>query len=161
PSAWNGVVSGSAAMSRSAAARGSRRRGRSRSRSSSETDVMARGGASRRSNGLWRWAPVAALAVIVGACSDLSRLDRQASLNEPPKQAEPTGPAQREHQRILAAYGGAYHDARLEALIGKTVDRLVAASERPDLRYRVTILNSPAVNAFALPTGQLYVSRGL
>jgi predicted Zn-dependent protease len=102
-----------------------------------------------------------ALAVMLGACSDLGRLDRQASLSEPPKQAEPTGPAQREHQRILAAYGGAYHDARLEALIGKTVDRLVAASERPDLRYRVTILNSPAVNAFALPTGQLYVSRGL
>ena len=27
--------------------------------------------------------------------------------------------------------------------------------------YRVTILNSAAVNAFALPTGQLYVTRGL
>jgi predicted Zn-dependent protease len=37
----------------------------------------------------------------------------------------------------------------------------VAASERPEMTYRVTILNSPAVNAFALPTGQLYVTRGL
>jgi predicted Zn-dependent protease len=37
----------------------------------------------------------------------------------------------------------------------------VAASERPDVHYRVTILNSAAVNAFALPTGQLYVTRGL
>ena len=37
-------------------------------------------------------------------------------------------------------------------LITKTVDRLVAASERPDLTYKVTILNSGAVNAFALPT---------
>jgi predicted Zn-dependent protease len=104
---------------------------------------------------------LAALALLLGGCSDLARLDRQVSLPDPPKQAENSGPAQREHQRILAAYGGAYQDARLEALIGKTVDRLVAASERPDLRYRVTILNSPAVNAFALPTGQLYVSRGL
>ena len=34
-------------------------------------------------------------------------------------------------------------------------------SERPDLAYKVTILNSGAVNAFALPTGQLYVTRGL
>jgi predicted Zn-dependent protease len=102
-----------------------------------------------------------ALAVLAAACTDLGRFDRQAALTEPAKQAEPTGPAQREHQRILAAYGGAYQDARLEALISKTVDRLVAASERPDLHYRVTILNSPAVNAFALPTGQLYVSRGL
>ena len=37
----------------------------------------------------------------------------------------------------------------------------MAASERPDLTYKVTILNSGAVNAFALPTGQLYVTRGL
>jgi predicted Zn-dependent protease len=69
--------------------------------------------------------------------------------------------AEREHERILASYGGAYDDPKLEALINKTVDRLVTASERPDLTYRVTILNSGAVNAFALPTGQLYVTRGL
>jgi predicted Zn-dependent protease len=37
----------------------------------------------------------------------------------------------------------------------------VAASDRPDQAYKVTILNSGAVNAFALPTGQLYVTRGL
>src|SRR5260370_11498023 len=46
-------------------------------------------------------------------------------------------------------------------MIGKTVDPLVAASDRPDQAYKVTILNSGAVNAFALPTGQLYVTRGL
>ena len=67
----------------------------------------------------------------------------------------------REHQRILAAYGGAYNDQKLEDYISQTVDRLVAASERPDVKYRVTILNSPAINAFALPSGQLYVTRGL
>ncbi len=87
--------------------------------------------------------------------------NRQVSLPDAPKQTELQTPAQREHQRILAAYGGVYDDARVQALIVKTVDRLVAASERPDLKYQVTILNSPAINAFALPTGQLYVSRGL
>jgi predicted Zn-dependent protease len=61
----------------------------------------------------------------------------------------------------LSSYGGSYDDPKLEALIGKTVDRLVAASDRPDQAYKVTILNSGAVNAFALPTGQLYVTRGL
>ena len=35
---------------------------------------------------------------------------------------------------------------------GRMVDRLVAASDRPEQAYRVTILNSGAVNAFALPT---------
>ena len=76
-------------------------------------------------------------------------------------EAAPPTAAQREHQRILAAYGGAYEDTRLEAEVTGTVNRLVAASERPDITYKVTILNSPAVNAFALPTGQLYVTRGL
>jgi predicted Zn-dependent protease len=68
---------------------------------------------------------------------------------------------QREHARILASYGGEYDNARAQAMITKTVDRLVAASERPDLKYQITILNSPAINAFALPNGRLYITRGL
>jgi len=72
-----------------------------------------------------------------------------------------TPASEREHERILATYGGPYDDPNLEALISKTVERLVAASDRPDQGYKVTILNSGAVNAFALPTGQLYVTRGL
>ena len=100
------------------------------------------------------------LALVLGDCSAMGRLD-QASLAEPANQIDTSPAAQREHQRILMAYGGAYQDTRVEALIGKTVDRLVAASERPDLHYRVTILNSPAINAFALPNGRLYVTRGL
>jgi predicted Zn-dependent protease len=72
-----------------------------------------------------------------------------------------TPASEKEHERILASYGGAYDDPKLEALITRVVDRLVAASDRPDQAYKVTILNSGAVNAFALPTGQLYVTRGL
>src|SRR5262249_11675803 len=52
-------------------------------------------------------------------------------------------------------------DPKLHAKLTSVVNRLVAASERPDLSYKITILNSPAVNAFALPNGQLYVTRGL
>ena len=78
------------------------------------------------------------------------------------KQPPGLSPTQaREHARILAAYGGAYEQPELEAYLAATVDRLVSASERPDLKYRVTILNSPAINAFALSSGQLYVTRGL
>ena len=104
----------------------------------------------------------ALFALLVSGCADVGRLGTtQVSLPEPPKTSEVAQPAQREHNRILAAYGGAYQDARLEALLTQTVDRLVAASERPNLKYRATILNSPAINAFALPNGQLYVTRGL
>jgi predicted Zn-dependent protease len=77
------------------------------------------------------------------------------------KQLRLSASEQREHLRILGAYGGAYENQRVQALLEKTVEKLVAASERPDLKYEVTILNSPAVNAFALPNGQLYVTRGL
>ena len=34
-------------------------------------------------------------------------------------------------------------------------------SENPQQSYRITILNSPSINAFALPGGYLYVTRGL
>ena len=79
-----------------------------------------------------------------------------------PSLEESMTPAQRkEHERLVASYGGAYNDPKLQAEIQKIVTRLVAASERPDLHYRVTILNSPAINAFALPNGSLYVTRGL
>ncbi|MGA7490516.1 MAG: M48 family metalloprotease [Xanthobacteraceae bacterium] len=109
---------------------------------------------------------IVALGLALAGCSSslLSVGAPPGSLPEAPRQAQQRQapvPNQREHQRILAAYNGAYDDPKLEALLNQTVAKLVAASERPDVHYRVTILNSAAVNAFALPTGQLYVTRGL
>jgi predicted Zn-dependent protease len=102
-----------------------------------------------------------AFALLVAGCTSLPD-NPQVSLPVPETAAQAERlPAQREHVRILASYGGVYENARLQEMIEKTVDRLVAASERPDLKYKVTILNSPAINAFALPNGQLYVTRGL
>jgi len=100
------------------------------------------------------------MALAVAACSSVPGA-RQVLLPDLPKNAEVSSPSVREHQRVLSAYGGAYEDPRLHAKLTNIVGRLVAASERPDLSYKITILNSPAVNAFALPNGQLYVTRGL
>ena len=66
-----------------------------------------------------------------------------------------------EHARIVAAYGGIYHNDKLEQTVARIVGRIVAASDQPDQPYRITILNAPAINAFALPGGYLYVTRGL
>ncbi|HTF74351.1 MAG TPA: M48 family metalloprotease, partial [Bradyrhizobium sp.] len=104
------------------------------------------------------------VALALAACGDAARFQTPIPTANPLKSARTvaqTPAAEREHERILSSYGGSYDDPKLEALIGKTVDRLVAASDRPDQAYKVTILNSGAVNAFALPTGQLYVTRGL
>ena len=103
-----------------------------------------------------------ALAVLLAGCTSAPD-NPQVSLPVPQAsaQSELQPAEEREHLRILASYGGIYENARLQATIEKTVNRLVAASERPDLKYKVTILNSPAINAFALPNGHLYVTRGL
>lgn len=67
----------------------------------------------------------------------------------------------REHPRILATYGGEYNDEKTEKLVARIAGSLTAVSENPKQSYRITILNSPAINAFALPGGYLYVTRGL
>jgi predicted Zn-dependent protease len=126
---------------------------------------MRRAGTSIARDGL-AGACIALCALLLAACA--------GQLPSTPQQSAslaPASPAQtdaelspgelREHQRILAAYGGVYTNPRLQTMVEQLVERLVAASERPDLHYRVTMLNSESVNAFALPTGQLYVTRGL
>lgn len=67
----------------------------------------------------------------------------------------------REHPRILATYGGEYKDVKTEQLVARITGALTLASENPAQTYRITILNSPAINAFALPGGYIYVTRGL
>src|SRR5262249_1015673 len=100
------------------------------------------------------------MALAIAGCASIPG-GRQILLPDLPKNAEASSPSVREHQRVLSAYGGAYEDPRLHAKLTSIVNHLVAASDRPDLSYKITILNSPAVNAFALPNGQLYVTRGL
>src|SRR3954470_19233006 len=133
-----------------------------------EADVTERLGRRKGMTGRCLLAAPALLcaAFTLSACGNMARFETAspsaaASPAKPNRTVAQTPASEREHERILSSYGGAYDDPRLEALITKTVDRLVAASDRPDQAYKVTILNSGAVNAFALPTGQLYVTRGL
>lgn len=79
----------------------------------------------------------------------VSRNDRMAEL------------ARAQHPRILATYGGEYSDPKLERMVAKVVGSLTLETDNPTQTYRITILNSPNVNAFALPGGYLYVTRGL
>lgn len=67
----------------------------------------------------------------------------------------------RDHERLVAAFGGEVRSPQLQRLLTDVTNRLVLATDRPDEAYQVAILNSPVVNAFALPNGRLYVTRGL
>ena len=66
-----------------------------------------------------------------------------------------------EHPKILARFGGVYDDPEVGAYVAAIGGRLVAHSDTPQGDFRFTVLNSPVVNAFALPGGYVYVTRGL
>jgi predicted Zn-dependent protease len=121
------------------------------------------GGVQDGAHGIGRALPILlVLSLALGGCFAVGApANQRVTLPDPPKDSGAPPPAVREHQRILSAYSGTYDDPRLEGLVRQTVEKLVAASERPDQRYRITVLNSPAINAFALPSGQLYITRGL
>ena len=54
-----------------------------------------------------------------------------------------------------------YQDAELQDYVQRIGDSLSTQSHRPNLFYRFTVLDSPDINAFALPGGYIYINRGL
>lgn len=56
---------------------------------------------------------------------------------------------------------GVYEDAELQRYVSSIGQRLAAASERPNLPWTFTVLDEPAINAFALPGGYIYLTRGI
>jgi predicted Zn-dependent protease len=60
-------------------------------------------------------------------------------------------------QRLL----GVYPDARLQEYVDRIGQKLAAGSERKDLAWTFRVVDDPVVNAFALPGGHVYVTRGL
>jgi len=67
----------------------------------------------------------------------------------------------REHPKIVAAFGGEYADSRVAGYVQNMGRTIGAKTEFPNLPYRFTVLNTPIVNAFALPGGYVYLTRGL
>ncbi len=56
---------------------------------------------------------------------------------------------------------GVYEAAELQRYVSDIGMRLARASERPNLPWQFTVIDEPAVNAFALPGGKIYVTRGI
>jgi predicted Zn-dependent protease len=55
----------------------------------------------------------------------------------------------------------AYQDDRLQRYVADIGMRLARGSERPRLPWQFTVVDTPAVNAFALPGGYVYITRGI
>lgn len=61
----------------------------------------------------------------------------------------------------IVAFFGLYDDARLQSFIKQKGQEMAAISHRPDLPYEFKIVDSPVVNAFAVPGGFVYFTRGI
>jgi len=64
------------------------------------------------------------------------------------------------HPKVIAQYGQ-YENPELQSYVQKVGAGVAAHSHRSNLIYRFTVLNSTEVNAFALPGGYVYITRGL
>lgn len=108
---------------------------------------------------LWRTLAAAALTGVLTACTPAPTAEG------PPRTVGVRTAAEqqlgdRTHPQIIAQYGGAYSGPVAEYVRGLG-QRLAAHTEQPQGPWTFTVLDSPIVNAFALPGGYVYVTRGL
>lgn len=67
----------------------------------------------------------------------------------------------REYNKKVLASTAAYDNAALQAYVQEIGDRVAGVSHRDNLYYRFTVLDTPGINAMALPGGYIYINRGL
>jgi predicted Zn-dependent protease len=61
----------------------------------------------------------------------------------------------------ITAFFGLYEDAALQRFINEKGQEMAKISHRPELEYEFKIVDSPVVNAFAVPGGFVYFTRGI
>jgi predicted Zn-dependent protease len=65
------------------------------------------------------------------------------------------------HAEVMKEFGGPIANPKLQAYVNDIGQRLAKQSHRANLQWTFTVLDSPDVNAFALPGGYVYVTRGI
>lgn len=97
--------------------------------------------------------------VFLAACSvNPATGERQFTALMSPAQEVRVGA--QEHKKIIGQYG-LYDNPDLAAYVQEVGRRVAVNTERPNVDYKFFVLDSPNVNAFALPGGYVYVTRGL
>jgi predicted Zn-dependent protease len=61
----------------------------------------------------------------------------------------------------IKAFMGVYEDPKLQQFISEKGQQMAAISHRRDLKYEFKVVDSPVVNAFAVPGGYVYFTRGI
>ena len=106
---------------------------------------------------------VGALTLLMASCAAIDPAPGPVVSLAPVAAPQTTGggAANVERRRLIESFGGEYSAPNAEHYLNDTLTKLAAASQTPNEPYRVTILDSPVVNAFALPSGDIFVTRGL
>ena len=68
---------------------------------------------------------------------------------------------QESHPEVIRQYGVYDEKPALNALVDRVGHQLAAVSDRPNLPWHFTIIDTPMVNAMALPGGYIYITRGM
>lgn len=64
-------------------------------------------------------------------------------------------------EQVIKKQYQVYESKALQDYVDSVGQKLAKQSHRPGLHYRFTVLDSPEVNAFALPGGYVYITRGI
>jgi predicted Zn-dependent protease len=64
------------------------------------------------------------------------------------------------YQAITQEYG-LYEDPALQAYVDSVGQRVARVSHLPSLTWHFTVIDDPSVNAFAMPGGYIYITRGI
>ena len=110
---------------------------------------------------LRRTLTVVSLAVMLSACGTqvVNPVTGQTERSVMSEQDEVTL-GKKAHQEILQEYG-VYANPKLQTYVNDIGQRLAKQSHRANLVWTFTVLDSPGINAFALPGGYVYITRGI
>jgi predicted Zn-dependent protease len=97
--------------------------------------------------------------VLLAACST-NPATGQRQFNIVPESQE-IAIGQQSHPEIIRQFGVYDEKPELNRLVERVGRQLAAASERPNLPWTFTVLDTPMVNAMALPGGYIYITRGM
>jgi predicted Zn-dependent protease len=103
------------------------------------------------------FAVLTALAILAGCATNPATGQREFSLMSEAQEVQIGQEADPQIRQEM----GVYEDAELQRYVSTIGLRLAKASERPNLPWKFTVVDEPAVNAFALPGGYIYVTRGI
>jgi predicted Zn-dependent protease len=67
----------------------------------------------------------------------------------------------KESDPAIMAEFGLYEDRELGTMVNEIGQKLARVSHRPNLQFTFRLVDSPVVNAFALPGGYVYFTRGI